>query len=137
MSIESTPESDEADEIPPAARATELASDLGDAIGDLPAYQEFAEAKRAVEESEEAQEKIQTFEQKREEFMLARQTGNASNEDLRDLQAAQEELHDIPVMSDYLRAQSDLELQLQELNEMISAPLSVDFGEKAGGCCQD
>lgn len=40
-------------------------------------------------------------------------------------------------MDDYLRAQSDLELQLQELNEMISAPLSVDFGEKAGGCCQD
>ena len=38
---------------------------------------------------------------------------------------------------DYLRAQSDLELQLQELNEMISAPLAVDFGEKAGGCCQD
>jgi cell fate (sporulation/competence/biofilm development) regulator YlbF (YheA/YmcA/DUF963 family) len=40
-------------------------------------------------------------------------------------------------MSDYLAAQSELELQLQELNETISAPLSVDFGEKAGGCCQD
>jgi cell fate (sporulation/competence/biofilm development) regulator YlbF (YheA/YmcA/DUF963 family) len=134
MSIETTPDSDET---PPAARATDLASDLGDAITDLPAYREFREAKEAVESSEEAQEKIETFEQKREEFMLARQTGNASNEDLRDLQAAQEELHDIPVMDEYLRAQSDLELQLQELNEMISAPLSVDFGEKAGGCCQD
>ncbi|MFD1512650.1 YlbF family regulator [Halomarina rubra] len=134
MSIETTPESDD---LPPAARVTELASDLGDAIAELPAYREFAEAKQAVEDSEEAQEKIKTFEQKREEFMLARQTGNASNDDLRELQAAQEELHDIDVMSDYLRTQSDLELQLQELNEMISAPLSVDFGEKAGGCCQD
>ncbi|MWG33609.1 YlbF family regulator [Halomarina oriensis] len=134
MSIETTPESDE---MAAAARATELAGDLGTAIADLPAYREFAEAKQAVEDSEEAQEKIQVFEQKREEFMLARQTGNASNEDLRELQEAQEELHDIPVMSEYLRAQSDLELQLQELNEMISAPLSVDFGEKAGGCCQD
>lgn len=134
MSIETTPESDE---LTAAARVTELAGDLGSAISDLPAYREFEEAKQAVEDSEEAQAKIQTFEQKREEFMLARQTGNASNEDLRELQDAQEELHDIPVMSDYLRAQSDLELQLQELNEMISAPLSVDFGEKAGGCCQD
>jgi cell fate (sporulation/competence/biofilm development) regulator YlbF (YheA/YmcA/DUF963 family) len=134
MSIESTPEGD-ADQ--PAARATELASELGDAITELPAYREFEEAKAAVESDERAQEKIEEFEQKREEFMLARQTGNATNEDLRELQAAQEELHDIPVMSDYLQAQSDLELQLQEMNEMISAPLAVDFGEKAGGCCQD
>jgi cell fate (sporulation/competence/biofilm development) regulator YlbF (YheA/YmcA/DUF963 family) len=134
MSIETTPESDE---VPAAARTTELASELGDAIADLPAYREFAEAKAAVEDDEETQEKIRAFEQRREEFMLARQTGNASNEDLRELQAAQEELHDMPLMDDYLRAQSDLELQLQELNEMISAPLSVDFGEKAGGCCQD
>ena len=134
MSIESTPEGD-TDQ--PAARATELASELGDAITELPAYREFEEAKAAVESDERAQEKIEEFEQKREEFMLARQTGNATNEDLRELQAAQEELHDIPVMSDYLQAQSDLELQLQEMNEMISAPLAVDFGEKAGGCCQD
>ncbi|WP_254538047.1 YlbF family regulator [Halomarina litorea] len=134
MSIESP--ADDAVEHP-AARATELASDLGDAITELPAYREFAEAKEAVEASEDAQERIREFEQLREEFMLARQTGNATNEDLRELQAAQEELHDVPVMADFLEARSDLELQLQELNEMISAPLSVDFGEKAGGCCQD
>jgi cell fate (sporulation/competence/biofilm development) regulator YlbF (YheA/YmcA/DUF963 family) len=134
MSIES-PADDAAEH--PAAHATELASELGDAITELPAYQEFAEAKAAVEADEEAQERIREFEQLREEFMLARQTGNATNEDLRELQNAQEELHDIPVMSDFLAARSDLELQLQELNEMISAPLSIDFGEKAGGCCQD
>jgi len=134
MSIESTPEGD-TDQ--PAARATELASELGDAITELPAYREFEEAKAAVESDERAQEKIEEFEQKREEFMLARQTGNATNEDLRDLQATQQELHEIPVMDDYLEAQSELELQLQELNEIVSEPLAVDFGEKAGGCCQD
>jgi cell fate (sporulation/competence/biofilm development) regulator YlbF (YheA/YmcA/DUF963 family) len=133
MSIDSTePESQQ-----PAARASELASELGEAITDLDAYQRFEEAKEAVEADEEAQEQIREFEQLREEFMLARQTGDATNDDLRELQQAQQELHDIPVMADYLQAQSDLELQLQELNEMISAPLAVDFGEKAGGCCQD
>jgi cell fate (sporulation/competence/biofilm development) regulator YlbF (YheA/YmcA/DUF963 family) len=40
-------------------------------------------------------------------------------------------------MSDYLAAQSDLELRLQELNEIVSEPLAVDFGQKAGGCCED
>ena len=134
MSIES-PADDTVEH--PAAHATELASDLGEAITELPAYREFAEAKEAVESSEDAQERIREFEELREEFMLARQTGNATNEDLRELQAAQEELHDIPVMNEFLEARSDLELQLQELNEMISAPLAVDFGEKAGGCCQD
>lgn len=135
MSTETTTDGDA--DVDPAARATELASDLGDAITELPSYQQFVEAKEAVEQSEEAQEKIREFEQLREEFMLARQTGDATNEDLRELQAAQQELHGIPEMEEYLERQSELELELQELNELVSAPLAVDFGEKAGGCCQD
>ena len=38
-----------------AARVTELASDLGSTIEELDSYQRFAEAKRAVENDEEAQ----------------------------------------------------------------------------------
>ena len=138
MSTETTPDAVESeDDAQAAARATDLAAGLGDAIADLPAYERFAEAKAAVESDEDAQERIREFEQLREEFMLARQTGDATNEDLRKLRGAQQELHDIPVMAEFLQARSELELQLQELNETISAPLSVDFGEKAGGCCQD
>jgi cell fate (sporulation/competence/biofilm development) regulator YlbF (YheA/YmcA/DUF963 family) len=118
-------------------RVDELAREFGEAITELPVYERFAEAKAAVEADERAQEKISEFERIREEFMLARQTGQAGQEDLRELQSAQEELHDIPVMSDYLEAQSELELRLQELNELISEDLTVDFGEKAGGCCTD
>jgi cell fate (sporulation/competence/biofilm development) regulator YlbF (YheA/YmcA/DUF963 family) len=114
-----------------------LAAELGEAIAELPAYERFAEAKAVVEADEEIQAEIREFEQLREEFMLARQTGEATKEDLRELQDAQEQLHDIPEMSDYLQAQSELELKLQELNEIISEPLNVDFGGKAGGCCED
>ena len=120
-----------------AARATELASELGDAIQGLDSYEAFARAKEAVESDETAQERIREFEQLREEFMMARQTGDATNEDLRELQQAQEELHGIPVMEEYVEAQGRLEAELEELNRTISAPLAVDFGEKAGGCCQD
>jgi cell fate (sporulation/competence/biofilm development) regulator YlbF (YheA/YmcA/DUF963 family) len=115
----------------------DIASRFGEAITELPEYQQFLEAKERVEADEEAQEQIQEFEQIREEYMLARQTGKATQEDLRTLQDAQEELHDIPVMSDFLAAQNELELRLQALNERVSEPLAVDFGEKAGGCCQD
>ena len=136
MSTERTPDAVESD-AETGARATELATDLGEAIADLPTYERFVEAKAAVESDEEAQERVREFEQLREEFMLARQTGDATNEDLRKLQQAQSELHDVPVMSEFLQARSELELDLQELNDAISAPLDVDFGEKAGGCCQD
>ena len=119
------------------ASAEELSRQLGEAITDMPAYQQFAEAKEAVEADEEVQEKIEEFEQFREEFMLARQTGEATQEDLRELQRRQEELHDIPVMAEFMQAQNELELHLQELNEYISAPLALDFGQKAGGCCED
>ena len=114
-----------------------LAAELGEAITELPVYQRFEEAKAAVEADEEAQEAIREFEQIREEYMLARQTGKAEKEDLLTLQEAQEDLHDIPVMQEFLQAQNELELRLQALNEEISDRLLVDFGEKAGGCCQD
>jgi cell fate (sporulation/competence/biofilm development) regulator YlbF (YheA/YmcA/DUF963 family) len=115
----------------------ELARQLGEAITELPQYQRFVEAKEVVENDEEIQEEIREFEQVREEFMLARQAGEATSDDLRELQNAQMELNDIPEMSEYLAAQSELELRLQELNETVSEPLAVDFGQKAGGCCED
>lgn len=135
MSIETS--EGEAGESPPAVRATELASELGDAIADLPAYERFEEAKEAVENDEAAQEKVREFEQLREEFMLARQTGDATNEDLRELQESQQTLNELPVMRRYLEAKRVLEQELEDLNRAISAPLAVDFGEQAGGCCQD
>ncbi len=114
-----------------------LAHELGEAITELPVYRQFEDAKAAVEADEAAQEAIREFEQIREEYTLARQTGRADESDLRELQAAQEDLHEIPVMKEFLQAQNDLELRLQALNEEISEQLLVDFGEKAGGCCQD
>lgn len=114
-----------------------LASELGEAIADMPEYQAYRAAKEKVEADEEAQERIQKFERIREEYMMARQTNQATEGDLRTLKEAQQELHELPVMEEYLQAQGDLELRLQELNEIVSEPLSVDFGEKAGGCCQD
>jgi cell fate (sporulation/competence/biofilm development) regulator YlbF (YheA/YmcA/DUF963 family) len=117
--------------------ADALARELGEAITQTPEYQAFTEAKEAVEADEQAQGAIEEFEQIREEYMMARQTGQATEDDLRTLQQAQEDLHDIPVMSEFLQAQNDLELRLQALNEQVSQPLAVDFGEKAGGCCQD
>jgi len=114
-----------------------LARALGDAITDLPEYEAYQDAKADVEADEQAQERIEEFEQIREEYMVARQTNQANQDDLRTLKKAQRELHELPVMEDYLQAQSDLELRLQELNEIISEPLTVDFGEKAGGCCQE
>jgi cell fate (sporulation/competence/biofilm development) regulator YlbF (YheA/YmcA/DUF963 family) len=114
-----------------------LGQELGEAIRELPEYEAFEEAREAVEESEQAQQRIEEFEQLRQEFQLARQTGDASQEDLRELQQAQRELHQLPAMSEYLEAQERLDARLEAVNEAISDPLAVDFGEEAGGCCQD
>jgi cell fate (sporulation/competence/biofilm development) regulator YlbF (YheA/YmcA/DUF963 family) len=43
-------------------RADQLASEFGEAITEMPIYERFAEAKRAVEADEAAQERIQRFE---------------------------------------------------------------------------
>ncbi len=114
-----------------------LGRELGETIRDLPEYEAFEEAKAAVEGSPEAQQKIREFEGQREEFMLARQIGEATQEDLMELQRSQQELHQLPAMAEYLEAQNRLDARLEAVNEAISEPLSVDFGEQAGGCCQD
>lgn len=115
----------------------DIGHELGSEIAGLPEYQSFEAAKAEVENSPEAQEKIEAFERMRQDFMMARQTGDASQEDLAELQRTQQELHDVPVMAEYLEAQAELEARLEAVNEAISEPLALDFGETAGGCCQD
>jgi cell fate (sporulation/competence/biofilm development) regulator YlbF (YheA/YmcA/DUF963 family) len=134
MSIEST---DTADTAAEPTDIEDLGHELGEAIARTDEYEAYEEAQSKVKESEQAQEKIDEFESLRQEFMLARQTGDASQEDLQKLQQAQEELHEIPVMAEYIEAQQRLDAELEAVNEAISDPLDVDFGEQAGGCCQD
>jgi cell fate (sporulation/competence/biofilm development) regulator YlbF (YheA/YmcA/DUF963 family) len=117
--------------------ADELAAELGDAIRELPEYEAFEEAKHAVETSEEVQERIDEFESLRQEFMLARQTGEATQEDVQTLQDAQNHLHEHPVMEEYLTAQEDLQDRFEALNDTISENLAVDFVGESGACCQD
>ncbi len=114
-----------------------MGRELGEAIAESPEYQAFEEAQRAVENDDEAQEKISEFEQLRQDFVVARQTGSATEEDVEKVQRAQQELHSLPVMKEYLEAQEAMQERLEELNEAISEPLSVDFGGEAGGCCHD
>ena len=115
----------------------QLATELGEGIAQLPVYQRYLQAKAKVENDADAQRAIEEFEQLREEFQMARQTGQATQEDLRKVQEAQEELHDIASMSEYLELQNELEARLAQINDLVSEQLEVDFGEKAGGCCQD
>lgn len=132
MSVDS--ETSPADEV---VDVEALGRKLGAAITELPEYQAFEEAQEAVKRDDDAQAKIQEFEQLRQQFMLARQTGQASKEDMQELQTKQQELHQIPVMAEFLDAQSELTDRLEEINKAISEPLAVDFGEEAGGCCHD
>ena len=80
---------------------------------------------------------IAEFERQRESFARARQAGDATEDDMRELQELQRELHSLPVLAEYLEAKDDLVDRLETLNRAISEPLAVDFGGEAGGCCQE
>jgi len=114
-----------------------LGRELGEAIAETPAYERFEAAKDAVENDDAAQEKIAEVERLRDEFVAARDTGEATQEHIAKLQQAQNELHSMDVMEEYLNAQEALQGQLEEINRAISEPLAVDFGGEAGGCCHD
>lgn len=127
-------------DVEPAAtdgRPEDLAGELAAALADTPEYERFVETKAAVERSPEAQAKVQEFERLRDEFVHARQTGEATQEDLRTLQSAQQDLHEVPEMAEFLEAQEKLDARLERLNVEISADLDIDFGDRIGACCQD
>ena len=115
----------------------ELARQLGEAIRSLPEYERYEETKAAVERSAEAQQRIDEFEALRQDFMLARQLGEASQEDLQELQRTQRELHELPEMDAYLSAEDELNARLAAIDDAISDPIAVDFADEAGGCCHD
>jgi cell fate (sporulation/competence/biofilm development) regulator YlbF (YheA/YmcA/DUF963 family) len=128
-------EADDDDAEPESVEA--MARELGEAIASSPTYARYEAAEAAVEDDEEAQELVSEFERERQSFMLARQNGSATQEDLQELEAKQAELHSLPVMEEFLEAKSELQNRLEAVNGAISAPLDVDFGGEAGGCCQD
>ncbi|WP_049936817.1 YlbF family regulator [Haloplanus natans] len=119
------------------SQLAEMGRELGEAIADTPAYERFEEARAAVQNDDDAQAKIAEVERLRDEFVSARETGQATQEHVAKLQTAQNDLHSMPVMEEYLNAQEALQSQLEDVNRAISDPLSVDFGGEAGGCCQD
>lgn len=114
-----------------------MGRELGERITETAEYRAFEAAREAVENDPEAQDRIETFEQVREEFMVARKMGSADEASVRRLKQAQEELHSLPVMEEYISAQEQLTERLASINDAISEPLAIDFGGEAGGCCQD
>jgi len=114
-----------------------IAERLGDTIADTDAYRRFDEARTEVQQSETAQERIATFEERREAYVLAERAGEADEAAREAVEAAQTELHSLPVMQRYLDAQEALRERLGAVNDAISDPLSVDFADEAGSCCHD
>ncbi|MFW5935508.1 MAG: YlbF family regulator [Halolamina sp.] len=120
-----------------AKTVEDLGAELGERIAATDEYERFEAAKRAVEESEEAQLRIAEFDSLRAELTTARQTGDADQELVDEVRQAQHELHSLPEMAEYLEAEEELQARLQAVNNAISSELVVDFGGEAGGCCRE
>jgi cell fate (sporulation/competence/biofilm development) regulator YlbF (YheA/YmcA/DUF963 family) len=114
-----------------------LAAELGEALAASDEHGRFAAARAAVEADEEAQARIDEFERKRTAFLADRERGEATRADLRELERLQSDLHDLAVVAEYLDAKHDLDALLDAANDAVSAPLAVEFGGEAGGCCMD
>lgn len=114
-----------------------LGEALGEAIQNLPEYAAYEAAEAAVKADDEAQARIDAFEQRRDGFIMARRIGEATQEDVNELRELQQALHELPVMQEFVDAQDTLNRRLAEVNEAVSRGLAVDFAGVAGSCCHD
>jgi cell fate (sporulation/competence/biofilm development) regulator YlbF (YheA/YmcA/DUF963 family) len=120
-----------------AKTVEDLGAELGERIAATDEYERFEAAKRTVEESDEAQQRISEFESLRTELMAAREAGEADQELVDEVRQAQHELHSMPEMAEFLEAEEELQARLDAVNNAISSELVVDFGGEAGGCCKE
>jgi len=94
------------------ATLEDLGQELGEKIADSPEHKAFREASEAVENDAETQEAIKEFEELRHQFMLDQEAGTADRQSMREVQEAQEELHSMPLMAEYLDAKEELQTTL-------------------------
>lgn len=103
-----------------------------DAIQDSKQYRRFVEARERLDDDQEAQQLLRTFQQKQAQL----QRGGFDEETMAELREIQDEMDDNEVIGEYTQAESELIAMLDRTNDVISDRIGEEFARSmGGGCC--
>ena len=102
-----------------------------DAIKDCEQYRTFREARQRLDEDEDAQQLLQTYQQKQ----IQLQRSGHDPEIMAELRDVKSEMDDNETISDYMQAEEALIAMLNRTNDVISERIDEEFARSTGGGC--
>ncbi|MCU4718803.1 halo-CC-star protein HcsL [Halapricum hydrolyticum] len=102
-----------------------------DAIEDCERYRTFREARERLDEDEDAQQLLQTYQQKQ----IQLQRGGHDPEIMAELREVKSEMDDNETISEYMQAEEELIDLLDRTDDVISDRIGEEFARSTGGGC--
>ncbi len=105
---------------------------------ETPPYQAFEKAFNAYRQDPAAKSAQQAFQQKQASLKGLMMLNAVSDADRQELQSLQDQFYQQATVVQYMQAQTDLVALSQELGDILSKSIGLDFGSAcrtSGGCC--
>jgi cell fate (sporulation/competence/biofilm development) regulator YlbF (YheA/YmcA/DUF963 family) len=102
-----------------------------DAIQDSNQYQTFVDARERLDDDQEAQQLLRTYQRKQAKL----QRSGFDEETMAELRDLQEEMDDNETISAYMEAEEEFISLLEQTNDVISEKIGEEFARSMGGCC--
>jgi len=102
-----------------------------DAIQDSNQYQTFVDARERLDDDQEAQRLLRTYQQKQAQL----QRGGFDQETMAELRDLKAEMDDNEIISAYIEAEETFIALLERTNDVISEKIGEEFARSMGGCC--
>lgn len=110
-------------------KARELALQLLE----IPSLKRYREAKRALDEDQEAQALLSGFMVKQRMLYIKQQENTLTLEDIQELRELQGQISNHPAITAFFQAQEEAQSYIrEEVNPVLSELLGIDFGSLAG-----
>ncbi|OJX47143.1 MAG: hypothetical protein BGO78_16830 [Chloroflexi bacterium 44-23] len=124
-------------EITPKSIVLKSARDFTQKLTETPQYVEFIKAHIEFRGDTEAQQIQQNYQKKQAALRAVLMLNAASEEERLELLVLQEQFNKRPSVIRYINAQSDFIVVCQEIGDLLSKELGIDFAAacKTGGCC--
>jgi len=102
-----------------------------DAIKDCEQYRTFREARERLDEDDDAQQLLQTYQEKQ----IQLQRGGHDQEVMAELRDVKREMDDNETINEYMQAEKTLIELLDQTNDVISERIDEEFARSTGGGC--
>lgn len=124
-------------EVAPRSVVMEAARQFAGVLVNTPQYKGFEQAYHSFSQDEGAQSALREFQKKQSSLKMMLMLNAVSEEDRQELQRLQEQFYQQPSVLHYSKAQEDLIVICQELGDILSEAIGLDYASscRTGGCC--